>query len=59
MTYFFGAKSAHKMATGKCDDQLIQPDNKLELGTSYKVEIGTKMKLGPKVENQELVMSAW
>ena len=36
------------MATGKRDDQLIQYDNKLELGTSYKLkywdqdEIGTK-----------------
>ena len=45
MTCFRGAKSVHKMATGKSDDQSIQSDNKLELGTSY------KMKLGPKVEN--------
>ena len=42
---FSRCKSVHKMATGKSDDQLIQPDNKLELGTSY------KMKLGSKVEN--------
>ena len=40
---FSRCKSVHKMATGKSDDQLIQYDNKLELGTSY------KMKLGPKV----------
>ena len=32
------------MATRKSDDQLIQYDNKLELGTSY------KLKLGPKVD---------
>ena len=32
------------MAERKSDDQRIQPDNKLELGTSY------KMKLGPKVD---------
>ena len=34
-----------KIATGKSDDQLIQPDNKLKLGTSCnwdQVEIGTK-----------------
>ena len=42
---FSRRKSAHKVATGKSDDQLIQYDNKLELGTSY------KLKLGPKVEN--------
>ena len=35
MTCFRGAKSVHKMATGNGDDQLIQYDNKLELGTSY------------------------
>ena len=45
-------KSAHKMATRKSDDQRIQPDNKLELGRSYKLKlVGRKMKLGPKVEN--------
>ena len=42
---FSRCKSVHKMATGKSDDQLIQPDNMLELGTSY------KMKVEPKVEN--------
>ena len=42
---FSRCKSVHKMATGKSDDQIIQLDNKLELGTSY------KMKMGPKVEN--------
>ena len=47
---FSRCKSVHKISTGKSDDQLIQKDNKLELGTSYKVEIGTKMKLGPKVD---------
>ena len=45
---FSRCKSVHKMATGKGDDKLIQYDNNLELGTSYKIEIGTKMKLGPK-----------
>ena len=50
-TCFRGAKSVQKMATGKGDDQLIQYDNKLELETSYKLKIGTKMKLGPKVES--------
>ena len=40
-------KSVHKMATGKSDDQIIQPDNKLELGkvTSWNWDqdwIGTK-----------------
>ena len=33
------------------EHKLIQHDNKLELGTSYKDEIGTKMKLRPKVGN--------
>ena len=33
MTYFFGAKSVHKIATGKGDDQFIQPDNKWIIGT--------------------------
>ena len=42
MTNFLGAKRVHKIATGKSDDELIQYDNKLELGTSY------KMKLGPR-----------
>ena len=32
------------MATGTGDDQLVLYDNKLELGTSY------KLKLGPNVE---------
>ena len=48
---FSRCKSVHIMATGKSDDQIIQYDNKLELGTSYKFKFGTKMKLGPKVEN--------
>ena len=37
--------SVQKMATGKSDDQFIQ--------------IGNKLKLGPKVENSELAMVAW
>ena len=28
------------MATGESDDQSTQPDNKLELGTSYKLKLG-------------------
>ena len=39
---FSRCKSAHKMATGKSDDQLIQYDNKLELGTSYKLKLGPR-----------------
>ena len=42
MTCFRGAKCVHKMATGKSDDQSIQPDNKLELGTSYKLKLGPR-----------------
>ena len=34
------------MATGKSDDQLIQPDNKLELGTSYKLKLRPKVDIG-------------
>ena len=52
MTCFRGA-NVHKMAIGKINHQIIQLDNKLELGTSY------KLKLGPKVENYELVMNSW
>ena len=48
---FSRCKSVHKMATEKSDDQIIQPDNKLELGTSYKLKLGPRWKLGPKVEN--------
>ena len=36
-------KSVHMMATGKGDDQLIQYENMLELRTSYKLKIGTKL----------------
>ena len=43
MTCFRGAKLCTKWLQGKSDDQLMQPDNKLKFGT--------KMKLGPKVEN--------
>ena len=32
-TCFRGAKVCTNMATGKSDDQLIQPDNKLKIGT--------------------------
>ena len=39
---FSWCKSAHRMATGKSDDQRIQPDNKLELGTSYKLKLGPR-----------------
>ena len=39
---FSRCKSVHKMATEKSDDQLIQPDNKLELGTSYKLKLGPR-----------------
>ena len=43
-------KSVHKMATGKSDDELIQSDNKMRIGTrSGKFII---------VENPELSM-AW
>ena len=38
---FSQCKSVQKMATGKSDDQFIQPDNKLKLGPkSGKVRIG-------------------
>ena len=37
---FSRCKSVHKMATGKGDDQLKQYDNKLELGTRYKLKLG-------------------
>ena len=38
---FSRCKSAQNMATGKSDDQLIQPDNKLKIGTrSGKFRIG-------------------
>ena len=30
---FSRCKSVHKMATGKSDDELIQPDNKMRIGT--------------------------
>ena len=33
MTCFRGRKSVHKMATGKSDDELIQSDNKMGIGT--------------------------
>ena len=33
MTCFRGAKRVHKMATGKSDDELIQSDNKMRIGT--------------------------
>ena len=39
---FSRCKCVHKMATGKSDDQSIQPDNKLELGTSYKLKLGPR-----------------
>ena len=38
---FSWCKSVQNMATGKSDDQLIQPDNKLKIGTrSGKLRIG-------------------
>ena len=43
---FSRCKSVHKMATGKSDDQRVQPDNKLELGTSYKMKLGPKVNIG-------------
>ena len=39
---FSRCKSVHKMATGKSDGQSIQSDNKLELGTSYKLILGPR-----------------
>ena len=33
MTCFSRCKSVHKMATGKSDDELIQLDNKMRIGT--------------------------
>ena len=33
-------KSVHKMATGKNDDELLQPDNKLKIGTRSDTEFG-------------------
>ena len=42
---FSRCKSVQNMATGKSDDQIIQPDNKLIIGT--------------KSENSELAMIAW
>ena len=55
-------KSVHKMATGKSDDQLIQYDNKLELGP--KVDIGhecvvTCMTRTPMTTCSQLSMIAW
>ena len=39
---FSRCKSVHKMATGKSDDQIIQPDTKLDLGTSYMLKLGPR-----------------
>ena len=39
---FSRCKSVHKMATVKGDDELIPPDNKLEVGTSYKLKLGPR-----------------
>ena len=47
---FSRCKSVHKMATGKSDDELIQHDNKMRIGT-----LSGKFR---KVENPELSM-AW
>ena len=53
---FSRCKSVQKMATGK------MTINSYSLTTSWnweQVEIGTKMKLGPKVEKSESDMIAW
>ena len=39
-------KIVHMMVTGRGDDQLIQYDNMLELGTSYKLKLGPKVDIG-------------
>ena len=36
------SKVCTKWLQGESDDQIIQPDNKLELGTSYKVKFGPR-----------------
>ena len=61
MTCVLRCKSVHKMATGKSDDQSIQLDNKLELGTSYKLKLGPRWELGQEVANHNsgLNMIAW
>ena len=53
---FSRCKSVHKMATGKGDDQLIQYDNQLELGTSYKSKLGPRWNWDKK---WTLAMNAW
>ena len=51
MTCFRGAQVCTKWLQGKSDDELIQPDNKIRIGTrSGKFRI---------VENPELAMNAW
>ena len=42
MTCFRGAKVCTTMASGKNDDRSIQSDNKLGLGTSYKLKLGPR-----------------
>ena len=42
MTCFRGAKVCTKWQQGKSDDRIIQLDNKLELGTSYKLKLGPR-----------------
>ena len=42
MTCFRGAKVCTKWLQGKSFDQIIQPDNKLELRTSYKLNLGPR-----------------
>ena len=42
MTCFRGAKVCSTWLQRRSDDQLIQPDNKLELGTSYKLKLGPR-----------------
>ena len=48
---FSRCKSVHKMATGNSDDELIQHDNKMR--------IGTRSGKFRKVENRELSMAWW
>ena len=42
MTCVRGAKVCTKWLQEESDDQITQPDNKLELGTSYKLKLGPR-----------------
>ena len=53
MTCFRGAKRVHKMATGKSDDELIQLDDKMRIGTrSGKFRKVENLWLGDKAQRE-------